>query len=52
MSFQFNETQRAFLKEALIINNTYYDIIYEVPDEWDVLITPIMNIVNKILIKH
>lgn len=48
MSFQLNEIQRKFLKEALIINNTYYDIIYEVPEEWDVLIIPIMNIVNKI----
>lgn len=48
MSFQLNEIQRKFLKEALIINNTYYDIIYEVPEEWDVLITPIMSIVNKI----
>lgn len=47
MSFQFNEIQRKFLKEALIIYNSYYDIMYEVPKEWDVLIIPIMNIMNK-----
>ena len=47
MSF-LTEIQRKYLKEALIIDTSYYDRRAEIPADWEILIMPIMNIIDDI----